>query len=154
MKLDVNSMIDTCNWLEKHAVTNRDQQRRVTSKRMVARLIAARLALKACEGDIAASREIMDRTEGKVMQEIMNTDGNRLIEQLEAARQRVLAHDNRITVSQQVIEGTVVSDHTLDTGSSACLPGGRVGRPPGGANQVPSGRVGSMSISPLQSEAE
>lgn len=154
LRRDVQTVAEIAKWLESRAETNRDRANRTGSKRMMARLIAAQTLLKAASGDTQATESLMNRTEGKVADKIISLDGNRLIEQLEAARQRVLSHDNRITVSQQVIEGQVVSDHALDTGSSGCVPDSRVGRPPQESNQVPSGRVGSMSISPPESEAE
>lgn len=111
LRLDVNSLVDTCAWLEKNALTNRDQANRRANKRLVARLMAARIAMKACEGDIPAAKEVMDRTEGKVVDVVMAVDGNRLIEQLEAGRQRVLAG---YQPQQMVVEGeTVVAEPTV-----------------------------------------
>ena len=60
----------------------------------------------------AFAREVLDRTEGKVAQELIQIDGNRLIEQLEAARQRVL----QAKTPQATIEGVCVnSPNPLET---------------------------------------
>ena len=60
----------------------------------------------------AFAREVLDRQEGKVAQEIIAIDGNRLIEQLEAARQRVL----QAKTPQATIEGVCAnSPNPLET---------------------------------------
>ena len=91
LKSDVNHVEDICNWLQKNAVKQRDIDRRTVSKRHLARMIAAQIALKAArDGDIQAAREVMDRTEGKVADKLITVDYNDLVRQLEAARARVL----------------------------------------------------------------
>src|SRR3972149_9783827 len=65
---------EVCTWLETHAETKRDRAQRRGSRRMMARLIAARQLLKAASeaGDTAAAREVMDRTEGKVADRLIS----------------------------------------------------------------------------------
>mgnify|MGYP006957738434 FL=1 len=111
LKRDPKTIQEVCTWLETHAETKRDHANRRGSKRMMARLIAARQLLKAAgaSADTAAAKEIMDRTEGKVAQELIQIDGNRLIEQLEAARQRVLQAKQPAQAPQNAIEGQVVT---------------------------------------------
>lgn len=121
LRKDVETVTEICKWLEQNAVKPRDVARRTVSKRLMARLIAARAILKAAEGETQAVEQIMNRTEGKVVDRVEHLDVNRMIDQLEAARSRVLqsrAHDNRLTDGQQVIDGVEVKTHALDTGSS------------------------------------
>ncbi len=115
LKSDVRSVQDICNWLETNAVKKRDIQRRTVSKRLLARMIAAQIALKAArDGDINAAREIMDRTEGKVESKVLLgvVDLNEAIRQLEAGRQRVLAHRAPQDV---VVDGSTIEDATTET---------------------------------------
>lgn len=120
MKLDVSTLVEVSKWLEKNAQTKRDKANRRANKRLVARMIAARMALKACEGDIQATKELMDRTEGKVADRVEHLDVNRMVEQLEAARQRALNATLPLRIAEGAIEGQVLdSDSHLTHSESA-----------------------------------
>lgn len=116
---DVSVCHDVVKWL---AVTPSEVAQRKVNKRLMARYAAAKMILAAVEdGNSGLFTHILDRTEGKVVERIEHLDINRMVDQLEAARSRVLqsrAHDNRLTDGQQVIDGVDVKAHTLDTGSS------------------------------------
>ena len=110
-KLDVNSFLEVTKWLENNAVKKRDIQRRTVSKRMLNRLIAAQIGLKAAEGDIAAAKEWMDRGEGKVADRLIADHQKTVNIRIE------LAHSQH-TLPSQVIDGEEVVRHALDQQSS------------------------------------
>lgn len=105
LKRDPLKVQEVANWLETHAETNRDRAQRRGSRRMMARLIAAKQLLRALD-ETAAAREVMDRTEGKVADVHIQVDGNQLIEALEAGRERLLQARN---ANISTVDGEVVS---------------------------------------------
>lgn len=111
-KLDVSRVLEVAKWLKNNAVKPRDIARRTVSKRLFNRHIAAKLALKAAEGDVSAIREWMDRSEGKVADKLITVDLNEAIRQLEAGRQRVLAHRQPQDV---VVDGSTIESETDST---------------------------------------
>jgi len=114
LKRDPQTVAEIAKWLEIHADKPRDRSRKVSSRRMMARLIAARQLLKAAEGDTQTSESVMNRTEGKVADIQVRVDGNEFIAQLEAARQRVLNREPQQLVGASV-EGEIVTDSTALT---------------------------------------
>lgn len=57
----------------------------------VARLVACRIITEAISGQSELTKELLNRSEGKVPDKLITVDGSKLIEQLEAGRQRVLS---------------------------------------------------------------
>lgn len=146
---DVSVSKDVAEWL---TFSPSDISQRRVNKRLMARYAAAKMILAAVEeGNSGLFTHILDRTEGKVAQELITLDGNRLIEQLEAGRQRVLAAYNQDTVDGEVVSAQLDTEHALDQQSSV---DGRVqvARPPQGEAPGPIGGVESHGISPLESE--
>lgn len=66
LKYNPATIQEIANWLEVNANKPRDVARRVSSRRLMARLLAARCLLDAANGNVQALKEVMDRTEGKV----------------------------------------------------------------------------------------
>jgi len=113
LKRDPLAVREICNWLETHAETKRDRANRRGSRRMMARLLAAKHILRALE-ETAAYKEVLERTEGKVADKLITVDLNDMVRQLEAARQRVLNRDPQ----HMVVDGTtseIVTDSTALT---------------------------------------
>ena len=97
--------------LEAHQPTEREIRNRNTGSEIAARYLAARAILMAGEGNASFMQQLWDREDGKVADVLLSVDGNRLIEQLEAGRQRVLAS---YQPQQMVVEGeTVVAEPTV-----------------------------------------
>lgn len=117
--------------------------------------LAAKFLLEMADAESIETAKLglyLDRTEGKVAQELITLDGNKLIEQLEAARQRVLNPAyNPPTQSLQAIDGEVVSEHALDQQSSEAE-AARTTPPPGGQALGPIRPQGPMSIPATESE--
>ena len=103
---DVQVVIDVAKWLESTTNDQRDINRRATSKRLGFRLVAANLLIKAFQGDVAACREVMDRTEGKVADIVLTGNLGEIIKALEAGRQRLIEAK---TPQDVVVEGEVVT---------------------------------------------
>lgn len=104
MKRDVYAVQEVANWLEKNACKPRDVANRTVSKRMLARLIAAQIALKAArDGDVSAAREVMDRTEGKVPDRIIDTRNVNIRIELAGSPKAALE------ASLQEVDGEVIS---------------------------------------------
>jgi hypothetical protein len=108
--------------LEAHQPTEREIRNRNTGSEIAARYLAARAILMAGEGNASFMQQLWDREDGKVADVLLSVDGNKLIDQLEAGRQRVLAS---YQPQQLVVEGetvdvdkTTVASSPIDTDTS------------------------------------
>ena len=71
LKRDAETVRDIAKWLETRAETKRDRANRTGSKRMMARLIAAKQLLRGLE-DTPSAESVMNRTEGKVADRLIS----------------------------------------------------------------------------------
>jgi hypothetical protein len=108
LKRDAQTVREIANWLEVNAEKPRDRSRKVSSRRMMARLIAAKQLLAATE-DTVAAREVMDRTEGRVANVLVTGSFDDLVQALELGRQRLLASRPQPVIEGQVIEPQLVA---------------------------------------------
>lgn len=129
-----------------------DIERRAYPKRLAARYCAAKMILAAVEeGNSGLFTHILDRTEGKVADVSIQVDGNKIIEALEAGRQRVLAAYNQDTVDGQIVTAQLDASNALDQQSSE-IGRDQVARIPRGEAQGPIGGLGTISIPPSERE--
>jgi len=103
LRQDLSVTLDVIEWL---APTQREIARRSRPRRLANRFVAAQMLMKAFQGDVAACREVMDRTEGKVADIVLTGNLGEIIKALEAGRQRLIEAK---TPQDVVVEGEIVS---------------------------------------------
>lgn len=99
---DVMVAWDCAQWL---APSQREIDRRMRPKRLSSRYLAACMVIEATKNPSFAMH-ILDRTEGKVADRLELVDLNKLVEQLEASRQRVISATTQ--PPDIVVEGEIV----------------------------------------------
>ena len=97
---------DIADFLEAHQPTERDIRVRNPGTIASARYLAARAILLAGEGNSAMLQQVWDRRDGKVADRLELVDLNKLVEQLEASRQRVISATSE--PQPVVVEGEIV----------------------------------------------
>lgn len=110
---DVSVCEDVVKWL---TPTPSELNDRRINKRLMARFAAAKMILAAVEeGNSGLFTHILERTEGKVAQEVITYNGNELVKQLEAGRERLLQSRAPQQLVVDNIEGEVVTGSTALT---------------------------------------
>jgi Family of unknown function (DUF5681) len=92
----------------------------------VARLVACRIIVQAVAGQSELTKELLNRTEGKVPDKLISVDLNDMVRQLEAARQRVLEHHTAqlpASVDGEIVKKTEVPASVLETPGNSVEPG-------------------------------
>lgn len=105
---DISVAYDCTEWLQPK---QRDIDRKARPKRHAARYIAACMVVAGAENP-AFAKEVLDRTEGKVAQEVIAYNGNELVKQLEAGRERLLNARQPLQVVGSDAEGEIVTNST------------------------------------------
>ena len=104
---------DIADFLEAHQPTERDIRVRNPGTIASARYLAARAILLAGEGNSAMLQQVWDRRDGKVADRLELVDLNKLVEQLEASRQRVISATTQ--PPDVVVDGEIVAEQVMST---------------------------------------
>ena len=130
LKRDPQKVAEIAKWLETHAEKPRDKSRRTGSRRMMARLIAAKQLLRGLE-DTASAETVMVRTEGKVADRVISDVRKSVNIRIELASQPHELPDNQVTHHLQATEPALLTGHALDQQSSEIEPAQAHPTPPG-----------------------
>ena len=117
LRRDINVAYDCTLWLQPK---QRDIDRKARPKRLAARYLAACWLVEA-DKNPAMATHILDRTEGKVADRLELVDLNKLVEQLEASRQRVISATSEplpVVVEGEIVEPEDAQPEPISTESA------------------------------------